>query len=67
MLLLNVVRVIITLLGLLLIETFRRAWNLEGFPLIAIVGIVLVVVFTLGDMSEEWLTDFFNKDGSTPA
>lgn len=62
MLLLNTIRVIITLLGLLLIETFRRAWDLEGLPLAAIFGIVLILVFTLGDIAEEWLTNYFNKD-----
>ena len=67
MLLLNCVRVIITLLGLLLIETFRRAWELEGFPLVAILGIVLVLVFTAGDVAEEWITDYFNREDKPAA
>jgi len=61
-LLLNFVRVVITLLGLGLVETFRLAYDLDGFPLLAVLGLVLFIVFVVGDVAEEKLVDYFNPD-----
>lgn len=62
MLLLNFVRALITVLGLLLVETFRRAYDLEAVGLLLVLGLVLFVVFCVCDVSEEALIRYFNRD-----
>lgn len=62
MLLLNAIRAFLTLLGLFLVEGLRRGYGLEGFPLIVVLAVVLVLVFTAGDVAEERIVEHFNKD-----
>ena len=59
---LNVIRAFLTLLGLLLVEGLRRGYGLEGFPLLVVLALILVLVFTAGDIAEERLVEYFNKD-----
>jgi hypothetical protein len=61
-LLLNAVRALITLLGLILVDAFRRAYSLEGLALIVVLSLVLFVVFVVTDITEEALLAYFNKD-----
>lgn len=62
MLLLNAVRTLITILGLLLIYTFMLAYDLSGIPLLLITALVLFVVFCLGDVAEAKLIEYFNSE-----
>jgi hypothetical protein len=60
--LLNLVRVLIALAALLLVETIRRAWLVEGFPLLLVFSAGMFIAFCAGDIAEEWLVARFNRD-----
>jgi hypothetical protein len=58
---------LITVIGLIVVDAFRSAYGLEGFPLLTVLAIVLFVVFCVGDWAEEALVAYFNKDDDTQA
>ncbi len=62
MVLLNFVRVLIALAALLLVETIRRAWLVEGFPLLLVFSAGMFIAFCVGDLAEAWLVDRFNAE-----
>lgn len=62
MLLLNAVRVLITILGLVITEAFRVAYNLEGVTLLGVLGLVMFVCFVMSDFAEDQLIEYFNKE-----
>lgn len=64
MILLNVVRALIMVLGLVVVEAFRRGFALEGIPLIMVAGVVLIVVLVAGEVAEDSLIAYFNPEDS---
>jgi hypothetical protein len=52
---------LITLIGLVIADAFRTAYDLSGVPLIAVVCFVLLGVFIAGDLAEDWLIAYFNR------
>lgn len=62
MLLLNFVRMAITLLGLIVTDALRVAYGLDGLALVGVLGIVLFIVFVLSDLAEDGLVRVFNPE-----
>ena len=62
MILLNVLRVLITVIGMFAIETMRRAYALEGFGLLGVFALVMLLVFIAGDFVEMAVIAHFNKE-----
>jgi len=63
-LLLNTARVLITLIGLIILDAMRVAYGLSGVPLLLVLTIVMLVVFVVADVAEDALVAHFNKDDS---
>jgi hypothetical protein len=61
-LLINAVRALITLLGLLLGYTFQLAYGLTGIPMLLVASLILFAVFVAGDIAEAQLIAYFNPD-----
>lgn len=66
MLLLNLVRVLITLVGLIIFDALRVAYDLTNFGLLSVLAGVLLVVFVACDLAEDGLIDYFNQDEKEP-
>lgn len=62
MLLLNFVRTMIFLLGFIIGNALHVAYAIEGVPLVLLGTFILFLAFTLGDVAETWLVNYFNPE-----
>jgi hypothetical protein len=60
-LLLNFVRMLITLIGLVIIDAFHTAYGLQGIGLATTLAVVLFIVFVISDLAEDLLLAHFNR------
>lgn len=62
MVLLNLMRVLVTLIAMFILETFRRAWSVEGPALLVLLAFMMMIAFCVADVIEAWLIAYFDKE-----
>lgn len=61
-LLLNFVRAMLVLGGLLIADAFRRAYDLQDMGLIVVAALILFIIFCVSDFIEDAMISYFNRD-----
>ena len=62
MLLLNLIRVLIAVVGLVVFDALRVAYEIEGIAYIGVAGFVLFVVLFAAELAENALVSYFNPE-----